>query len=63
MDTPYWTATTVAGLIVALVIADYVFNANRGEPIIEVVPLLLAGVIWFIGTFCHHIADEGLADG
>lgn len=58
MDAFYWTATTVAGLIVALVVADYVSNASIGEPIIPVIPLLLAGAIWLIGQFCRHIAAE-----
>jgi hypothetical protein len=58
MDAFYWTATSVAGLIVALVVADYVSNTSIGEPIIPVIPLLLAGAIWLIGQSCHHIAAE-----
>jgi glucose uptake protein GlcU len=57
MDELYWTATTIAGLIVALVIADYVSSASN-EPIIPVIPLLLAGIIWVVGQFCHRIAAE-----
>ena len=55
MNELYWTATSVAGLIVALVIADY---ASSGGPIIPVIPLLFAGVILVVGQFCHYIAAE-----
>jgi hypothetical protein len=51
----YRVATILAGLIALLVMANYFYDANRGEPILLIVPLLLAGTIWLIGRFCRHL--------
>ena len=51
----YWTATTVAGLIVVVALAGYFSNAAAGEPIIPIAALLLAGAIWLIGWVCRHV--------
>ena len=45
----YWTSTVIAGLIVLLVVANYMSNTGMGEPIIGIIPLLLAGAIWLAG--------------
>jgi hypothetical protein len=54
-DTLYWTATAIAGLLLAWVIWSYVYNSIRGEPIILIVPLLLAGAIWLAGWACRNV--------
>jgi hypothetical protein len=51
----YWTSTVVAGLIVLLVVANYMSSTGVGEPIIGIIPLLLAGVIWLVGWVCRHM--------
>ena len=51
----YRMATILAGLIALLVIVGYFYDASRGEPIIPIVPLLLAGAIWLIGRSCRHL--------
>jgi len=51
----YRETTILAGLIALLVIANYFYDANRGEPIMLIAPLLLAGVIWLIGRSCRHL--------
>jgi hypothetical protein len=48
-ETLYWAATILAGLLVAWVAWGYVYDSSRGEPIILIVPLLLAGAIWLAG--------------
>ena len=48
-ETLYWAATILAGLLVAWVVWGYVYDSSRGEPIILIVPLLLAGAIWLAG--------------
>ncbi len=53
--TIYWTATLVAGLIVAWVVWGYVSNAEAGEPVFPIVPLLFAGVIWLAGWACRKL--------
>jgi len=47
-DIFYWTANVVVGLVVLWVVWSYVFNADRGEPILQIVPLLLAAAIWLL---------------
>jgi 4-hydroxybenzoate polyprenyltransferase len=49
----YWTAATIAGLIVVLAVASYFANASEGEPVFPIVPLLLAAAIWAVGYFCR----------
>jgi uncharacterized membrane protein len=51
----YWTATTVAGLIVLVALASYFSNAAAGEPVIPIAALLLAGAIWLVGWVCRHV--------
>jgi hypothetical protein len=51
----YRMATILAGLIALLVIVGYFYDASRGEAIIPIVPLLLAGAIWLIGRSCRHL--------
>jgi hypothetical protein len=53
--TIYWTATLVAGLIVAWVVWGYVSNAEEGEPVFPIVPLLFAGAIWLAGWACRKL--------
>ena len=45
----YWAATIIAALIVVLVALNYVSNADERYPVIPIMPLLLAGVIWLVG--------------
>jgi hypothetical protein len=54
-ETLYWAATIIAGLIVAWVVWGYVYNMSRGEPIIPIIALLLAGAIWLVGWACRYL--------
>ena len=54
----YRIAAMLAGIIAVLAVLNYVYDANRGEPIIPIIPVLLAGVIWLIGHACRHLAAE-----
>jgi hypothetical protein len=49
----YWIATFIAGVIALWVVANLVFNADRGEPVVQVVPLVVAGIIWLLGRACR----------
>ncbi len=51
----YWTGTIIAGLLVLWVLWSYEFDADRGEPIVRIAPLVLAGVIWLAGWGCRHV--------
>jgi len=54
----YWTATAVAGLIVVLSVANYLSNVSVGWPVVPIAPLLLAVVVWLIGTFAAARTDR-----
>jgi hypothetical protein len=54
----FWTATFIAGLIVVSVAWSYVSNVERGDPVISIVPLLLAGAIWLAGWACRYLLTE-----
>jgi hypothetical protein len=51
----YWLATMIAGVLVVWVVWGYVYTSNRGEPLILIVPLLLAGAIWLAGWVCRKV--------
>jgi hypothetical protein len=51
----YWAATFVAVLLVAWVVLSYVTNSERGFPIIRLVPLGLAIVVWLVGRVCRYV--------
>ena len=53
-DVIYWSATTIAGLVVMLAVVSYVLNVREGQPVFPIVPLLLAGAIWLVGYFCRR---------
>jgi len=44
----YLTASIIAGLIALWVVWAYVDNAEMGEHIVQVVPLMFAGAIWLL---------------
>jgi hypothetical protein len=54
----FWLATIIAGVLVAWVVWGYIYDMERGEPIIRIVPLLLAGVIWLAGWVCRKVFAE-----
>jgi hypothetical protein len=51
----YWTATIIAGLIAMWVMWAYVYNIEKGYPVIPIFPLLFAGVIWLAGWACRYV--------
>jgi hypothetical protein len=54
--TIYWIATIIACLIVLWDGWNYVFGANNSNPVINISPLLAAGVIWLAGLVCRKLA-------
>ena len=51
----YWISTIIAGVITLWAVANLVFNSDRGEPVIQVVPLVIAGIIWLVGWACRDL--------
>ena len=58
-ETFYWTATVIAGLLLAWVLWSYAFYGIKGEPIIEIVPLVLSAAIWLTGWACRSLYQPG----
>lgn len=54
----YVVATALAGLIVLLVAANYIYNIGQNRPLIPFVPLLIASVIWLIGFGTQRLLDN-----
>jgi len=54
----FWKATFIAGLIMVSIAWSYVSNVERGDPVISIVPSLLAGVIWLAGWACRSLLTE-----
>jgi hypothetical protein len=52
----YWMATTVAALMVIFVIADLFISWAQGQPILRIVALITAVVVWVIGRACRSLA-------
>jgi hypothetical protein len=51
-------ATTIAVLIAAWVLWEFVYEAERGHPIIQYHALLIAAVIWLVGWVCRQMLAE-----
>ena len=51
----YRAASIIAGLIVLLAIANTIYNISEGEPVIPVVALALASLVWLIGSLSRSI--------
>jgi ABC-type Fe3+ transport system permease subunit len=56
-ETFYWTATVIAGLLLAWVLWSYGFNGAEGGRTILIVPLLLAAIIWLTGWACRKALE------
>ena len=56
-ETFYWTATVIAGLLLAWVLWSSAFNGIKGEPVIQVTPLVLSAAIWLTGWACRKLLD------
>jgi hypothetical protein len=52
-DLFYWMASLVFGLVMLLVIWSSAFNADHGEPVIQIIPLVIAGSIWILARLCR----------
>jgi hypothetical protein len=51
----YWLATAVAALIVIFAVADFFISWAQGQPILRIVALIAAAVVWLIGRTCRSL--------
>ncbi len=54
----YWGASMLAGLLIVLAAINYFYDISEGVPIIPIVPLVIAGVIYLIGRSCRAVLDD-----
>lgn len=54
----YLTASIVAGLIAIWVAWGCLDGAEKGDPVIQVVPLLIAGAIWLLAKLGRDFLAE-----
>jgi len=47
-------ATVVAGLILLLVVYDFMYGLRAGFPVLNVHALMVAAIIWLVGFFCRR---------
>jgi hypothetical protein len=52
----YWLATIVAVLMLIFVFANLFISWAQGRPILEIVALIAAVIIWFIGQACRSLS-------
>ncbi|MGB3743406.1 MAG: hypothetical protein WBD11_02540 [Xanthobacteraceae bacterium] len=51
----YWLATVVAALMVIFAVGDFFISWAQGQPILRIVALVAAAVVWLIGRTCRSL--------
>jgi hypothetical protein len=54
-DWLYWTATITAAAIVSWDVLEFLYGLSQGEPIIPIVALSSAALIWLLGRGCRQV--------
>ena len=53
--TLYWLATIIAAVMVIFAVADFFIGWAQGAPIVRIVALVAAAIVWLIGRFCRAL--------
>jgi hypothetical protein len=53
--TLYWLATIIAAVMVMFAVADFFVGWAQGAPIVRIVALGAAVIVWLIGRFCRAL--------
>jgi hypothetical protein len=53
--TLYWLATIIAALMAVFAVADFFIGWAQGAPIVRIVALIAAAIVWLIGRFCRAL--------
>jgi len=54
----YRGATAVAVLILVLAVGNWLYNMSQGRPLIPLIPVIAAGVIWLIGYCIRYLLAD-----
>jgi hypothetical protein len=54
----YRGATAVAVLILVLAAGNYLYNMSQSRPLIPLIPVIAAGVIWLIGHGARYLLTD-----
>ncbi len=51
----YWLTTVIAALIVIFAVGDFFISWAQGTPILRIVALIAAVLVWLIGLICRSL--------
>jgi len=54
----YRGATVLAALIAVLAIGNCIYNIGENRPLVPLIPLLVAGVVWLIGYGLRYVLTD-----
>jgi hypothetical protein len=58
----YQAVATIAALVAAIAILNFLYNIGEGEPRVPLAALGLAAIIWLGGLCCRSVFDGSEAD-
>ena len=54
----YRGATAVAVLIFVLAVGNWLYNISQSRPLIPLIPMIAAGVVWLIGYGVRYLLTD-----
>ena len=54
----YRGAVALAVLIVVLAAGNYLYNLSQSRPLIPLIPLVFAGIVWLIGYGLRYLLND-----
>ncbi len=51
----YWLATIIAAVMVIFAVDDFLIGWGQGAPIVRIVALIAAAMVWLIGRICRAL--------
>jgi hypothetical protein len=54
----YRGTTAVAVLILVLAVANYVYNISQNRPLVPLIPLVAAGIVWLMGYGLRYFLTD-----
>lgn len=54
----YRGTAVLAAVILVLTAANYIYNLSQNRPLIPLIPLMFAGIIWLIGYGLRYLLND-----